>query len=115
MDWGGRAVILQSRKTRAKAWMQGIKINIFDRQSIKPAIRPVLTAAAFGLADALPVGGPATTAGKAVAVDKSFPQMDGAAVVSLPVAAQTPGDAAQRMAGQIAPPHPGADPDTSIR
>src|SRR5260370_7513520 len=106
MDWGGRAVILQSRKTRAKAWMQGIKINIFDRQSIGPAIGPVLTAAAFGLADALPVGGPVTTAGKAVALDKSFQQIDGVAVFSFPVAAQTPGDPTQNMPAQKSTPHP---------
>src|ERR1035441_5047673 len=83
-----------------KARVQGIEINVFDGQPVGPAIRAVLPAAAFGLADAPPVGGLVATAGKTVALDKGFQQIDGMAVFALPIAAQPPSNAAQQMAGQ---------------
>jgi hypothetical protein len=97
-----------------KARVQGIKINVFDRQSVGSAIRAVLSAAALGLANAPPVGSPVATAGKAVALDKGFQQIDGMAVFALPIAAQPPGDAAQQVAGQRGHSYPGQDQETRI-
>ena len=97
-----------------KARVQGIKINVFDRQSVGSTIRAVLSAATLGLANAPPVGSPVATAGKAVALDKGFQQINGMAVFTLPIAAQPPGDAAQQVAGQRGHSYPGQDQETRM-
>jgi hypothetical protein len=80
--------------------VQGIQVNVFHRQPIGAAVRAILAAAAFGLAHALPIGRPVTTAGEAVMLDKGFQQINGVAVLTLPITADTPGDATQHVAGQ---------------
>jgi len=108
---GGSGLALQPLP---KAWVQGIKINVLEGQPEGPSVRAVLAAAAFGLANAPPVGGPVASAGKAVLLDEGFQQVEGMAVFALPIAAHPPSDAAQQMAGQRRHADPGWDQETSI-
>src|SRR5208283_3363629 len=61
-----------------------------------------------------PVGGLVATAGEAAHLDEGLQQIEGMAIFALPVAADTPGDAAQQMAGQMRYPHPGGDQKASV-
>lgn len=66
--------------------MQGVKVKVFDGNLVPGSVESVLTAAAFGLANAHPVGGSVAGPGETVPLHKAFQQIDGMAVFNLPVA-----------------------------
>ena len=98
----------------AKIGAQRIKVNVFDRDLLVRPIGPVLAGAAFGLANAHPVGGPVTSAGKAIGLHERFQQVNGMAVFVLPVGAQTLRHPAQDVAGQMRHPNPGRNQKTGV-
>src|SRR6202023_2879837 len=73
--------------------MQGTKVNVFYRDLMVRTIGSVLAAAALGLAYAYPVGRLVRGGGKSVALDKSLQQINGMAILALPLVAQTLGNA----------------------
>src|SRR6266581_2630129 len=59
--------------------MQGTKINVLDRGLMPGAVGAVLASSSFGLADAYPIGGSVSSAGKTVALHKALQQINGMA------------------------------------
>ena len=76
----------------------------FARQ-VQP-MKPILTAASLGLADAGPVGGPIEGAWKAILLDKAFQEIEIVVVLLLPVGADAPLHLAQEMAAQMGQANP---------
>src|SRR6516164_3911984 len=91
--------------------MQGIEVDVFDRNLMPASLGAVLAGAAFSLPDALPVGGSVTGCGKTLPLHKGFQQIDGVTVFGLPVATQPPAKVAQNITGQLGhpPQHQKAD------
>jgi hypothetical protein len=99
MNDGGRftGVALQPL---AKLWMQGIEIHVFNGNLLPAPLGAVLTGAALGLPDALPVGGSVAGCAKTLPLHKGLQQIDGMTVFGLPVPTQPPAQVAQNTTGQ---------------
>src|ERR1035437_618813 len=91
---------------------QRIEVDVFDRHP--RAMLAVLTAAPLGLAHALPIGRPVAGADKTLPFDERFQPPQAMAVLSAPVAIDTPSDPAQYVAGQVGHPYPRQDQESSV-
>ena len=71
----------------SQAWGEAVEIDVLDRHAEGSVA--VLATAALGLAHVNPVGGLVAGAAEAIALDEGLDQIDGMAISSLPVGAQT--------------------------
>jgi len=95
-----------------KVWGEGIEVDIFDRN--RQGAVAVLPAATFCLASADPVGGAVAGALEAGAVHEGFDQVDGMAVLGLPIVCEAAGQAGEEVGGQVGDADPGEDEEPDV-
>src|SRR2546425_9226668 len=94
--------------------MQGIKVNVLERGLMPGSVGAVLASSSFGLADASPIGGSVSGAGKTVGLHKALQQINGMAILGLPITPDAVGNPAQNITGQVRHPRPRNDQKASV-
>jgi hypothetical protein len=98
----------------SKSSMQREKVNVLDGGLLALAVRGILAGSAFGLANPHPVGRLVAGPGKASPLHECLQQINGVAVLALPICADPPQDQAQDMAGQARRVQPGYDKESGV-
>ena len=107
-----RRLRVQAAEFFTKIRDQGIEMDVLDGNA-QDAVA-VLAAASLGLADADPVGGAVAGAFEPGSVDEGFDEVDGVAVLCLPVGAQTAEREGKEMAGEMRDANPRQDEKACI-
>jgi hypothetical protein len=91
----------------SEVFVEGVEVDIFDRFGI--LMLAVQFAAALGLADVNPVGGPVAGAGKALTFHESLQQHGGVLVAGVPIVSQPFGGKGEYLGSKVSRIHPGHD------